>query len=287
MSETPSLIRETRRILREFGLRPRKGLGQHFLVDRGVLARLLAAADLSPADTVIEVGPGLGVLTRELAKAAGQVIAVEKDAQLMEALGQTLSGLANARPVLADILAVAPSDLLRDALGQLAPYKVVADLPYYITAPVLRHFLEADSKPSLMVVMVQKEVAQNIVAAAGEMSIIAVAVQLYGRPRVMSSVPASSFYPPPKVDSAILRIDVYERLAVDVPDVATFFKLVRAGFGARRKQIHNALANNLGLAQADASGLLEAAGVDPKRRAQTLSLEEWARLARGYQEARV
>ena len=270
-------IVDPREVLRRHGLRPRKGLGQNFLVDRHALERIVAAAELTPADTVIEVGPGVGQLTRLLAGAAGRVVAVELDRQLVAALREELAVCANVEIVEADILQVDPA-----ALAEGRPYKVVANLPYYITSAALRHLLEAEPPPTLLVVTVQKEVAQRITAAPGEMSLLAVGVQLYGRPRRVARIPAGAFYPPPKVDSAAVRIAVYppgER-PVQVDDTAQFFSVVRAGFGQRRKQLRNALAAGLQLPPAEVEAALARARIDPHRRAETLSLDEWAALAR-------
>jgi 16S rRNA (adenine1518-N6/adenine1519-N6)-dimethyltransferase len=265
-------------LLRRFDLWAKKGLGQHFLIDEGVLGGIISAADLAPHDLVLEVGPGLGVLTEELARRAGQVIAIEVDNRLVSILGQRLARLSNLIIVNADVLKVNPADLAGDR-----PYKVVANLPYYIASPVLRHFLEASTKPSRMVVMLQKEVAQNIVAPPGEMSLLSVAVQFYGKPSLVSYVPARSFYPAPKVDSAILSIEVYERPQVEVADIAGFFHVVRAGFATPRKQLRNALAQGLYLSPEGAAGLLQQAGVSPKRRAETLSIPEWAKVYQAYE----
>jgi 16S rRNA (adenine1518-N6/adenine1519-N6)-dimethyltransferase len=265
-----SLLVQTRRLLRQFDLKARKGLGQHFLIDGEVLKNIIAAAELTSSDTIIEVGPGLGVLTRELAQRAGRVIAIELDNKLAALLGQTLTPFNNVTIINDDVLKLEPASLATD-------YKVVANLPYYITSPVLRHFLEASKKPQIMIVMVQKEVAETIAARPGEMSILSISVQLYGEPKIISHVPAVCFYPVPRVDSAIVRIDLYPRPKVAV-DEASFFDLVRAGFSAPRKQLANSLAQGLGIAKAEVLSLLEAARISPQRRAQTLSLEEWARL---------
>ena len=271
------MVVDPRQVLRRYGLQPRKGLGQNFLVDRRALERIVEAAELTPADTVLEVGPGVGQLTRLLAEAAGRVVAVELDPQMVAALRQELAGLRNVEIVEADILQVDPA-----ALAGRVPYKVVANLPYYITSAALRHLLEAQPPPSLLVVTVQEEVAARITAQPPEMSLLAVSVQFYGRPRRVARIPAGAFYPPPKVDSAIVRIDVYppgER-PVQVDDVEWFFRVVRAGFGQRRKQLRNSLAAGLHLTAAEVEAALQRAGIDPHRRAETLSLEEWARLSR-------
>lgn len=270
-----------RQLLRQYGLKPKKSLGQHFLVDKGVLRRILSAADLSHGDIVIEVGPGLGILTEELAKQGARVIAVELDSQLVALLKNRLASFPEVRIVHADVLQVSPDRLLRDnlpAFERIRGYKVIANLPYYITSPVLSHFLETRQRPSEMVVMVQKEVGEAIVAARGKMRFLSVKVQFYSRPTIVSHVPAKGFYPPPKVDSVILRLDVYRRPPVQVSDVAGFFDLVMHGFSAPRKQIRNSLAHSLQIAPSQVASLLDKAGIDSKRRAETLSLEEWREL---------
>ncbi|MFQ5825995.1 MAG: 16S rRNA (adenine(1518)-N(6)/adenine(1519)-N(6))-dimethyltransferase RsmA [Dehalococcoidia bacterium] len=273
-----SSVAQARSLLRRLGLRPRKGLGQHFLVDDGVLGRIVSAAELNHQDAVVEVGPGLGMLTQELAKAAAQVIAIELDSQLTRALEQILAPLSNVRIINADVLALDPARLMAEYFPLSSQYKVAANLPYYITSPVLRHFLGASHRPGLMVVMVQKEVAQAIVASGGRASLLSLQVQFYGRPRIEGYVAARSFYPAPKVDSAILRIDPYEEPPVTVPDEDGFFRVVTAGFAAPRKQLRNSLALGLGLPPGEVAGLLERVGIDPRRRPETLSLDEWARV---------
>ena len=269
-----SLLAQTRGLLRRFDLRARKRLGQHFLVDDEVLAVITSAAGLVPSDVVIEVGPGLGFLTRELARNAGRVIAVELDSRLAAMLRETLAAFDNVSIVNGDILDIDPASLAGGG------YRVVANLPYYITSPVLRHFLEASVRPESMLVMVQKEVAEAIAAEPGQRSVLSISVQYYGKPEIVSYVPARSFYPAPEVDSALLRIDVYPQPAVAVGDEKGFFGLVRAGFTASRKQLVNSLAQGLGLPKAEVWSLLEGAGIAPQRRAETLTLEEWANLWR-------
>jgi len=265
--------------LHRLGTRAKKGLGQHFLVDRGVLEKIISAAELEPSDTVIEVGPGLGVLTGELVKKAANVIAIEADSKLASSLQKTFSKIPQLTVLNADVLEIDPGEIFAK---ERQSYKVVANLPYYIAAPILRHFLEASLKPSLMVVMVQKEVGQSIVAAPGDMSILGISVQLYGKPTIVDYVPAQSFYPQPKVDSAIVRIDVYPKPAVEVRDIAGFFEIVKAGFSAPRKQIRNSLALGLQVTSAEVVELLGQAGIEPQRRPETLSLEEWAKLHRAF-----
>ncbi len=285
-----SLLAQTKGLLRHFDLQARKGLGQHFLIDGEVLQLIASAAELTPADVIVEVGPGLGVLTRELARKAGWVVAIELDNKLVALLQQTLASFNNVTIINGDVLRIEPGALLNQPKARFPQatdsYKVVANLPYYITSPVLRHFLEASAKPQTMIVMVQKEVAEAIVAKPGQMSLLSVSVQLYGEPRIISYVPAQCFYPAPEVDSAILRIDLYPQPAVAVDDEGSFFGLVRAGFAAPRKQIGNSLAQGLGRAKGEVLSLLERADIASQRRAETLTLEEWARLWQVFTQLR-
>jgi len=279
-----SLSGQTKRLLRRFDHRARKSLGQHFLIDEEVLRLITSAAELTPADLVVEVGPGLGVLTRELARQAGGVIAVELDDKLVAILKPALAPFPNVVIVSGDILEIEPAALLEEhkekfsEVGIAANYKVVANLPYYITSAVMRHFLEASVKPQVMVVTVQKEVAQAIVAKPGDLSVLSVSVQFYGQPKIVSYVPARCFYPAPEVDSAILRVDLYARPPVAVTDAKSFFELVRAGFSTPRKQIVNSLAQGLKLPKAEVLSLLVKAQIAQQRRAETLNLDEWAQL---------
>ena len=264
---------ETRRLLRRYNLWPRKRLGQHFLVDESALARIVAAAELSRDEAVLEVGAGLGTLTRALAAAAGWVVAVEVDPHLMAALSQELADLTNVRLVEGDILKLDPAALMEER-----PYKVVANLPYGITAAVLRHLLEARVPPDRMVVTVQREVAERIVAREGRMSLLAVSVRFYGEPRILFRLKPGAFYPRPEVESAVVRIDRHPQPPVDVQDTAAFFRVVRAGFSQPRKQLRNSLAAGLGISPDEAVEALRGAGIDPLLRAERLRLEDWGRL---------
>ena len=280
-----TLLARTKAMMRRLDLRARKRLGQHFLVDREVLEKVASAAGLTPEDIVIEVGPGLGILTKELAKQAGWVIAIELDDRLAAILKQELAAVKNVTVIKEDILKIDPAALIKKQKASFSAledkhvnYKVVANLPYYITSAVLRHFLEASHKPRLMVVMIQKEVAEAIVAEPGNMSLLSVSVQFYGKPEIVSYVPAESFYPAPEVDSAILRVKIYPRPIIAVDDIDDFFGLVRAGFCAPRKQLANSLAQGLGLPKPEALSLLDRADIIYRRRAETLSIEEWKKL---------
>ncbi|MBI5879662.1 MAG: ribosomal RNA small subunit methyltransferase A [Chloroflexi bacterium] len=256
-------------------MRLKKSLGQNFLVNPALLERVVQAAGVAAEDTVVEVGPGAGTLTYPLARAARRVVAVELDPQMIDILRETLAGCPNVELVHADILKL---DL--DAVLGEAPYKVVANLPYYITSAVIRKFLDRPRPPERLVLMVQHEVARRILAAPGEMSLLAVSVQFYAAPSQVLKLPAGAFYPAPQVDSAVIRLDVRaERLAVDV---GTFFRVAHAGFGQKRKTLRNSLAAGLDISPADSEALLARAGIDPQRRAQTLSIEEWVRLTNAF-----
>ena len=298
-------------LIRRYDLDPKKSLGQNFLVDESHLARIAAAADLSPADTVLEIGPGLGVLTRHLAAQAGRVVAVELDDRLIPILQELFADQPHVSFVHADILEVDPAELVASGKLQVASdavpstqytirntqeaspatchlppatYKVVANLPYYITSAVLRHLLEAPHPPTLAVVMVQREVAQRIVAGPGDMSLLAVGIQFYAEAKIVQKVPAGAFHPRPKVDSAVLRLDVHPQpLVADVQPV-WYFEVVRAGFGQKRKQLRNSVAAGLGMAKEAVEVGLIRAGIDPSRRAETLSLAEWGALAKALRK---
>ncbi len=282
---SPSL----RELIDKYNLRPRKGLGQHFLADPNILRKIVAAAELSPDAVVLEIGPGLGTLTRQLAASAARVVAVELDEAMVGVMREELGHLPNLELVQGDILQLDPAGLIRGSRsldpGSPLGYVVVANLPYYITSAALRHLLEADPPPTRLVLTVQREVALRIVARPGDMSLLAVSVQFYGQPEIVARIPAGAFVPPPQVDSAVVRIDTFPAPPVDVADTQTFFRVVRAGFGQKRKQLKNALSAGLGLPAAQTSAALARAGVDPRRRAQTLSLDEWAGLARELSDA--
>lgn len=266
-------------LLRRFELHPKKSLGQNFLVDEGALAKIAAAADLTASDTVLEIGPGLGSLTRHLAAAARRVVAVELDEAMLPALRHTLQPYPNVEIVHSDILKYA---LTASRSGLPPNYKVVANIPYYITSALIRRLLETDVRPALVVLTVQREVAERICADPGEgdMSLLAVSVQFYCAPRLVARIPAGAFYPPPEVDSAVLKLDVFAEPAVAVADTDRFFQVVKAGFSQKRKQLRNSLSGGLRLENHHVDELLLRAGIDPKRRAETLTLEEWGAVTR-------
>ncbi len=265
-------------ILRQYGLRAGKGLGQNFLQDPAALEKIAAAAQIGKSDTVLEIGPGLGSLTRYLAAAAAEVIAVELDANLLPPLRAVLAPWKNVRIVQGDILEIPPASLL------LAPgYLVAANIPYYITSAIIRHLLEAEVRPRRLVLTVQKEVAERICAPAGDLSLLALSVQVYGRPSLAARIPAGAFFPAPQVDSAVLCIEVAPEPLLPAPLLETFFRLIRAGFSQKRKTLRNSLSAGLKLGPEAAAGLLQAAGIDPQRRAETLDLGEWQRLCEQFE----
>lgn len=257
----------------------KKSLGQNYLTEPVYLERVAAAAELTPADAVLEIGPGRGALTRVLAKLAGRITAVELDHRLIEPLQREFADSARITIVHADILEVDPAVAVwPDApAGARPPYKVVANLPYYITSAILRRLLEAEQPPTLVVVMVQWEVAQRICAGPGDLSLLALSVQLYSQPTLIARVPATAFSPQPNVDSAILQLIVRPSPAVTV-DRAAFFAVARAGFSQKRKQLLNSLSHGLHLGRETAGAALAGAEIDPMRRAETLTLAEWNRL---------
>ena len=264
-----------RQILRRHNLWPKKQLGQNFLEDEGALEKVVAAADVQPADTVLEIGPGLGSLTRHLARAARRVVAVEIDSALLPPLEETLRPFDNVEVILADILRL---DLTKVA-GLTPGYLVVANIPYYITSAIVRHLVEAPVAPARMVLTVQREVADRMIAEPDDMNLLAVSVQFYTVPRIVTRLAAGSFYPRPEVDSAVIRLDVRPAPAVAVPSVDGFFRVVKAGFSQKRKQLRNSLAGGLQLEPPQADALLAAAQLDPQRRAETLTLAEWGAVA--------
>ncbi len=275
-------------LLRRYHLRPRKSLGQNFLVHSATASRIVQEADIGSTDTVLEVGAGLGALTLVLAEKAKHIIAVETDLNLVAALQEELAALENVEILHGDILNLTPDTLLPPSLipeamtpryplwgARLSHYHVVANLPYYITTAVIRHLLESPVRPERLVVTVQREVAKRIVAPPGDMSLLAISVQFYGKPQLLFTIKRGAFYPIPKVQSAVVRLDLYDEPPIPVTDVASFFDVVRAGFSQKRKQLKNALSAGLTLPSESVARVLTASGVDPRRRAETLSLAEW------------
>jgi 16S rRNA (adenine1518-N6/adenine1519-N6)-dimethyltransferase len=277
-------------LLRRYNLRPDKKLGQNFLIDPNALQQVVDSAGVGPDDTVLEVGPGLGGLTRLLSQRARKVIAVELDSRLIPALEEILGPFPNVELVHADILAFDPLHIFRESnppQPAKETYKVVANIPYYITSALIRHLIEAPIRPSCLVLTIQKEVAERITAQPDDMNLLALSVQVYGNPQITARIPASAFYPSPEVESAVIRIDIY-RQPVFAPQVLeSFFRLAKAGFSQKRKTLRNALSGGLGVPAQKVSDWLVSNGIDPNRRAETLSLKEWGELALAYSEAAI
>lgn len=271
-------------ILRRYGLRPDKSLGQNFLVDETALQRVVEASGLQPEEMALEVGPGLGGLTRWLAQRCRRVVAVELDVRLLPALREVIAPFSNVEVIQGDILALDPGQLMSDKIpdGEAA-YRVVANIPYYITSALIRRLLETRPAPRGLTLTLQREVAERICAAPGEMSLLALSVQVYGQPRLAARIPAGAFYPPPQVESAVIQVELYPQPRLAATHLPLFFRLAKAGFSQKRKTLRNALAGGLGWKAKQSEALLLSAGIDPQRRAETLSLDEWQRLVQVYE----
>lgn len=264
-----------KQLMDEYEINPKKSLGQNFMHDPNTLEKIIETAELMPDDTVVEIGPGTGSITELLAEAVRHVVAIEVDLRLQPILEERFEDTNNVYFVFNDVLKT-------DILQLVGPkeFVVVANVPYYITSAILRHLLEPYRKPRTIVMTVQQEVADRLIAEAGDMSLLAVSVQFYGKPKVVTRLKPAVFWPRPDVDSAVIKIDTYDTPPVDVPDDKIFFRVVRAGFSMKRKQLKNSLSGGLGIKSKIAGTYLEEAGIEPKRRAETLSLEEWAALTR-------
>lgn len=265
----------TSHILKAFGLRASKRLGQNFLINSAIVQGIVTAAEIEAGDRVLEIGPGIGTLTQGLAEAGAQVTAVELDKKLPAVLAETLKGYDNVKIVPGDIL---KTDI-RELMGQ-QPFKVAANLPYYITTPILMALLEQKLPITKIVTMVQKEVAERMIASPGgkDYGALSVAVQYFTAPEIVLEVPPSSFLPPPAVDSVVISCRVLENPSVSVEDEKMFFRVVRTSFGQRRKTLFNAL-KGLGLDKEIVAAALEKTGIEPSRRGETLSLQEFAKLS--------
>lgn len=272
----PTSRRDWTRLMTDLGIRPNKGLGQHFLFERGVVERMVRAAGVTAGDNVLEVGPGLGILTSELLRKAGRVVAIELDRSLAAHLDAAFGGLPNFELVQGNALAIEPGALF--PAGER--FDVVANLPYSVGSAILRHLLEGERPPRRLTVMLQKEVAARLTAAPPEMSVLAVATQFFAAPRIAFAVAPSVFIPPPKVESAVVILEVREEPPLPRGEHALFFKIVNAGFRQKRKQVANSLADVLRLPKGEIVPWLDAAAIDPMRRAETLAVAEWVTLSK-------
>lgn len=268
-------------LLRQHGLKPDKRLGQNYLVDPSALNKVVSAAEIQPQDSVLEIGAGLGNLTRYLAVHAHRVVAVELDGRLLPALNQVLAPHPNVEVIHADILEIDPATLFPPGENP-GGYQVVANIPYYITSAVIRHLLESTLPPRRLILTIQREVADRICAAEGDLSLLALSIQVYGQPHIAALVPAGAFYPVPQVDSAVVRIDLYQQPRIPPGLLDIFFKLIKAGFSQKRKTLRNSLSAGLCIPPAQAETLLQQAQIDPRRRAETLSIDEWQMLCQEF-----
>lgn len=266
---------EVRALLRRHGIRLRRRLGQNFLEDQSTLERIAAEARIGTNDSVLEIGCGFGSLTRLLAQVARNVVAVELDPDLASIAREVVGAAANVRILCADILTLSQPEL-----GVPEGYIVAANIPYYVTSPILRHLLESGPKPRRIVLTVQAEVAERICAEPPRMSVLALSVQVYGKPQIVTRIPATAFFPAPKVESAVVRIECYDTPRIASHLLPNFFTLIRACFSHRRKMLRNTLSLGLSIPLAHATGFLTASNIDPRRRAETLTIEEWAALSK-------
>lgn len=271
---------DIRRLLRQAGLRPRKSLGQNFLLDEKSLEYIALVADIRPMETILEIGAGLGSLTRHLALRAVRVVALEIDPALIPLLRETVAPFGNVVVIQGDVLAQPMESVLGGDTA--AGYAVVANIPYYITSAIIRHLMEAKVAPSSIVLTVQWEVAERICAAPGEMSLLALGVQYFGRPEICGRIPAKAFYPRPEVDSAVVKIAIPPSAKRDPTFTDRLFRIAKAGFSQKRKMLRNTLAAGLHIPAGDAEQWLSRTGVDSRRRAETLSVEEWIAITREF-----
>ena len=263
---------------------PKKSLGQHFLKESAISARIVEAARIEPGETILEVGPGRGAITGMLADKAEQLVLIELDAALAAMLSERYKSQDNVRVIESDArdLDFEEGGDVTEAVGR--PYKVVANLPYYAAANIIRRFLESKNPPTEIVVMIQREVALEMAAPEGEMGMLSIATRFYADPEVLFDVPGSAFIPPPKVVSSVIRLVKRHDKPLELDDEAGFFKFVRAGFKAPRKQLHNSLARGLIIAVEQASDIIARAELDFMRRPRTLSIAEWGRLYEAHSE---
>ena len=275
---SPRIVKE---IIEKHGFKFSKSLGQNFLIDDNILDKIVEGAEITENDVVIEVGPGIGTLTQHIAETAKKVVAIEIDDRLIPILKETLEGYDNITVVHGDVLEVDLKAIIKEHFGDQKP-KVVANLPYYVTTPIIMRFLEEAIPVSDLVVMIQKEVADRMVSEPNckDYGALSVAVQYYSNPQVVTKIPPSVFIPQPKVESTVIRLKVLEEPKVQVTDHKVFFNTLKSGFGKRRKTLLNALSSgNLGIGKDAVKEALEEAGIDPKRRAESLNIDEFAKLA--------
>lgn len=265
-------IETLKNLLAHYGLNPNKTYGQHFLMDETVLEDMIDAAGVTDGEQVIEIGPGIGNLTERLLERGAKVFAIEKDEQFLPVLKKLQKRHLKLEYQMADALKFNFKE------KNLDEYKVVANIPYYITGKIVQLFLQQEVRPISMTLLMQKEVAQNLTAKPGQLNLLAISAQIFGEARLIMNVPAHKFYPAPKVDSAVVHLQLFAKPKYDIQDHKKFFRVLRACFAGKRKQIHNTLTNNLSLSKVVVQNVLSSSGIDAAARPQQLTIEQWIKL---------
>lgn len=268
---------DARALLKAYGISPKKQLGQNFLVKKSALNKILEAAELEAKETVLEIGAGLGALTLEVARRQHNVVAIEYDARLIPILESVLRDHSNTQIIHGDILQLDLSEVI-----QVQPYSVVANIPYQITSAVIRKLMESPLPAKKVVLTIQREVAERIVAESGDLSLLALSVQIFGQPKICVHLPPKVFYPQPKVESSVLRVDMFTQPRIPMEQLDDFFRIAKAGFSQKRKQLRNSLAAGLHLTPRDVGDRMHNAEINPTRRAQELGIEDWKRLCNQF-----
>lgn len=266
-------------LMKKYDIKPKKSLGQNFLIEAAGLNKVIDAAQLQPEDEVLEIGAGLGSLTYLLAQLVRQVVAVEIDDAILPPLREALTNFENVQIIEGDILEKNPDELMEGK-----DYVVVANIPYYISSAIIRHLMEAANRPKRVVLTVQKEVAERVIARDGKMSLLSLSVQVFGQVSMAGVIPAGSFLPAPDVDSAVLKIELYPEPLIPLANEKVFFKIAHAGFSQKRKTLRNSLSGGLGVSTIQSEEILSKAQIDPQRRAETLTIPEWNKLTEIYLE---
>ena len=264
-----SLFDEIKKDLEKSGIQPKKQLGQNFLIDESALDIIIETADINEGENIIEIGPGTGILTQRLIDTGVNVTSIEIDWNLAKFLEDKFSDNENFELIETDALKFDPPK---------KDYKLIANIPYYITSPLISHFLEAENKPKKMVLLIQKEVAEKICAKEGKLNVLAIHVQVFGKPQIKKIVQKESFHPAPKVDSAILEIEVFDEPLIPESEIKSLFKIVHGGFMHKRKTLHNALSRGLQMNGDEVDKLLEKCGIDPNLRPQHLTIPQWYKM---------
>lgn len=253
-------------LLNKYNMHPKKSLGQNFLMDANVVQKIVQTANPTKHECIVEIGPGLGILTKELAKTEASILSVELDSYAIPLLESELKNYSNVKIINQDALKFSPPE---------GKYKVVANIPYYITSPLISHFLKNKNRPEKMVILIQKEVAEKICAGEGKLNVLAISVQIFGKPKIVMKVDRGCFHPAPKVDSAVLEVEMFEKPLVSEENLEKFLKIVHAGFAHKRKTILNSFIRSIDIDIDEARKAIEDCGLSPTSRAQHLSIDDW------------